>query len=955
MQKKYLCLLMFLILLPLTAQEAAEDFSEEESVEAFVSEEEFTEDEVSEESDEGKMINKVIFRGNRKAKKRDIEAQIMSREGTILDLSIIEQDYLKLMELNLFEDISVTTEPAINPLTGETNQNAINLVYEFQEKPMISRILFKGNKNIGIGFLLGDISTKNGDQVDKGAIVTDMIALENKYKEKGFNHVKVDYEIFQNDELKEKNLVQLIFQIEEGTETYISEIEFQGNNSFTESTLKSKMKTKERRYLGIQKGIFQENVFYEDIEQLMNFYREQGYFKVDILRPEISYFTVKDDKGVEREAIKIVIKVNEGSRYTFGGLDLNGNKIFTTDDLIFITKLREGQVFNYTKYQIDLYMLNLKYRNAGYIETRIEDIPNIDEENKVVSFKINITESKRSYIESVYFRGNEKTKTYVLERYVYTKVGDILDQSNLELSRTYLMNLGYFNNVTYDIQQGSKPGLLKVIYILEERLTADFKFGLQVAMSEWPPDVSLFAEVAENNFLGREIIMSGKVEIALSKQGGQFKIQDPWFLGAPVSLSSTLQFYHNWDQTILRKLTTDDYLNYSGSKSNPSDDDIRDWYDDKASSTTAKNMNYIGANSKGDNWGGMGIHDLDFLFSTSAAYRFANIYSVGATYSIEPIYTFLPSRFGYESVRDPEYLAKINEINSSTYRDLLVNEFSVKSTFGVSFSINTTRRKINPYDGYKFSASAGYTWGHYDYVSLSSRFTYYLKLLQMDFNNWVFNHVLSINMGASFIFPGFRNLGGQLYGKDTKNRGPIIDDDDMLYVDGFFVGRGWGSSIGTTSGYEGKLSNKYGFARFDGSLEYRVPIQEQFIWLAAFIDIVNLVEGPKRRFVYTDSNGNAITSGDSVIYSTSSDDAWRWWDQTENNKWYNKDMSNWYGMENWYGSIGLGVQLAIPQLPLSFYIVKRFQINYQGGFEWCGNVANSPNLDFVLSMTGIYF
>ena len=102
MQKKYLCLLMFLILLPLTAQEAAEDFSEEESVEAFVSEEEFTEDEVSEESDEGKMINKVIFRGNRKAKKRDIEAQIMSREGTILDLSIIEQDYLKLMELNLF-------------------------------------------------------------------------------------------------------------------------------------------------------------------------------------------------------------------------------------------------------------------------------------------------------------------------------------------------------------------------------------------------------------------------------------------------------------------------------------------------------------------------------------------------------------------------------------------------------------------------------------------------------------------------------------------------------------------------------------------------------------------------------------------------------------------------------------------------------------------------------------
>ena len=146
MKKKYLCFLLFLFLLPLAAQEAESDLSTDTTIEDFTSEDEY-EEEVSEESDEGKLINKVIYRGNKKAKKKDIEAQIMSREGTILDLTIIEQDYLKLMELNLFDDIYVTTEPAINPLTGETLNDVINLVYEFQEKPMISRILFKGNKN----------------------------------------------------------------------------------------------------------------------------------------------------------------------------------------------------------------------------------------------------------------------------------------------------------------------------------------------------------------------------------------------------------------------------------------------------------------------------------------------------------------------------------------------------------------------------------------------------------------------------------------------------------------------------------------------------------------------------------------------------------------------------------------------------------------------------------------
>ena len=146
MKKKYLCFLLLLFLLPLTAMAEESDLSSND-VENFSSEEYYEEEEY-EESDEGKMINKVIFKGNKKAKKKDIEAQIMSREGTILDLTIIEQDYLKLMELNLFDDIYVTTEPAINPLTGEKLQDSINLVYEFQEKPMISRIIFKGNKNI---------------------------------------------------------------------------------------------------------------------------------------------------------------------------------------------------------------------------------------------------------------------------------------------------------------------------------------------------------------------------------------------------------------------------------------------------------------------------------------------------------------------------------------------------------------------------------------------------------------------------------------------------------------------------------------------------------------------------------------------------------------------------------------------------------------------------------------
>jgi outer membrane protein assembly factor BamA len=106
--------------------------------------------------------------------------------------------------------------------------------------------------------------------------------------------------------------------------------------------------------------------------------------------------------------------------------------------------------------------------------------------------------------------------------------------------------------------------------------------------------------------------------------------------------------------------------------------------------------------------------------------------------------------------------------------------------------------------------------------------------------------------------------------------------------------------------------------RLDFSLEYRVPIYDKIIWSAFFIDAVNLLNGP------------------------TSDTAWQWWN--------NKDGM---GINNWYFSIGAGVEITFPQLPLSFFVIKRFKLNYFSGIEW--QTTQSTNVDLVLSMVGFYF
>lgn len=884
---------------------------------------------------EGKIIDKIILKGLIKAKKREILSTMMTKEGMPLDLSLLENDYQALMGLDSFEDIDVEAEEAVDEKTGAQKLGMINVVFTFIEKSSIRKILFKGNKSIGYGFLVGDVSIKRGEFENKAKIITDIASIEEKYREKGFNYAKVSYEL----KKQEKNKVDLIFVIDEGTKSFVKEIIFSGNDSYSEFTLKGKMKTKERKFLGLQKGVFLENQFYEDIEGILKYYKDNGYFKAEIEKPEINRNEVEGEEGELNEEITIVINVKEGLKYRFGGMVLDGNKVFSEEDLTYSNKLRVGQVFNYTKFQEDLYNMQKRYNDYGYVETRIDRVPVINDEEQIISFKIIIVESARSYIEAVYFRGNEKTKEYVMDRVVATRVGEIFNFSNLMMSYYNLRNLGFFSNVEWDIQPGSSPGLLKIVYVVEEQSTAELKFGLQITTSSWPPEFTLFGEIGERNFVGRQIAMSGKVDLSIYRQSIRYSLDDPWFLNFPWSLGATVEFAHNWHQKILKNFSTNEKDEYMRSENLTDPDDIdiakiREYYHEEAGANNDEtNNNYLGAEGSGS-WHKMGIHDIGFTISARTGYRFLRYFSVTGDYSFNPSYSYLP----YISFNDSDYGDYINDVADESYRMMLARGWSIKSKISSTFAINTTKRRINPYEGLKFSQNISYTWGHFDSVSLNTRFTYYLKMMDLNFDGWVFNNVLAFNAGMAFLFPGFRNFGGYLDGESTEGAGPILGPSDYLTVDGFFMGRGWGASIGAPN-FVDRFSFKRGYARFDASIEYRVPIHPDIIWLAAFVDMVNLVEGPTANI-----DGKSVSDPDT---------AWMWWNQHDSH--LENDRAAWYSLDKWYGSIGLGVQLTIPQLPLSFYVVKRFKVSGNGGFEWVGSSPEIGNIDFVISIVGMYF
>ena len=223
----------------------------------------------SQETSKNKIIHKIIYKGIKRAKKKDIQPLILSKEGTVLDLLLVEEDYQRLIGSGNFEDVSISTDKAIDEQTKAPIENMVDLTFNFIEKPVIRKIIFRGNKKVSYGMLIDAVTIKVGEFLDITKVNSDINAISEKYKKKGFNYMKINYEVFQDDQMKENGRIDLIFKVDEGVETYVQEILINGNATISEVTLKNKMKTKERKYLGLQKGIFVESDFHQDIEEIL--------------------------------------------------------------------------------------------------------------------------------------------------------------------------------------------------------------------------------------------------------------------------------------------------------------------------------------------------------------------------------------------------------------------------------------------------------------------------------------------------------------------------------------------------------------------------------------------------------------------------------------------------------------------------------------------------------------
>ncbi|MBP5520015.1 MAG: outer membrane protein assembly factor BamA [Treponema sp.] len=477
-----------------------------------------------------KPIARIEFNGLKNVKKSDLQGITSSFVGQPFSADVYNELLDRLYSLDFFDDITPFAK------NDTKDENKVLLVFEVVERPIIASVNFIGNRKIRNSDLRPQVKTKPNDIYIESKILLDERVIRNYYLEKGYTASYITHSI---EETPDGVVVN--FQIQEGNSSIIREINFVGNTIVSSRTLRNKLTLKE---IGFMKdGAYQPSTLEQDKQNIINYYLEKGYADVSVLDVKVDS-TPNEEK--QRDELTITFIIQEGAQYTYAGMDIKGNEVFTTEELLKQQKLKKGAIFNATKFQEDYQAIQKIYADFGYMTNEYYPVPTKNSDRHEISYEITIREHSRSHVENIIIKGNTKTKEYVIKREIPIEAGDTITTDKIYNGLRNLMNLRYFSNVVPNVQQGAEENLVDLIFAVEEQSTNQVMASIQISGQDTgflPGAVSFRWE--NSNLFGEGRTISTGVQISNSVQTVDVSYSQGWIGNLPITFNTSLAYSHS--------------------------------------------------------------------------------------------------------------------------------------------------------------------------------------------------------------------------------------------------------------------------------------------------------------------------------------------------------------------------------------------------------------------------
>jgi outer membrane protein assembly factor BamA len=125
-------------------------------------------------------------------------------------------------------------------------------------------------------------------------------------------------------------------------------------------------------------------------EQVRPVYQRQGYLRAKLGPPEIRLTGNPNQKLPEK--IPVFVPVVAGEIYKWKGVEWTGNSLLSTSTLNGDLALKPGDVADGMAIEAGLERIREEYAHVGYLEAKIDPVPNYDDQAHTVSYRVRVDE-----------------------------------------------------------------------------------------------------------------------------------------------------------------------------------------------------------------------------------------------------------------------------------------------------------------------------------------------------------------------------------------------------------------------------------------------------------------------------------------------------------------------------------------------------------------------------------
>jgi outer membrane protein insertion porin family len=310
-------------------------------------------------------------------------------------------------------------EDDMDRLSDATQRASISIYNQVIGIIQIDSIEVKGNKRIEREAILAMVGSKKGDGLNPDQLNEDLRAL---YKMGFFTDVSIETE----DGAKGK---VVIFNVQE--KPSIAKIVFEGNKKEKDKKLKEEVGIKE--YSILNRGEIQQS-----INRLMEYYRQKGYYTVEI----------KDRiEELPQNEVSLIYEIKEGEKIYIAKIEFVGNSKFDDDDLKdimetsekgFLSLVTKSGLLDKKKLEFDSQKITSFYQNQGYMKAKAGEPEVTYKKDEGLIITIEIVEGPQYRVNEVKIDGDLIRPTDELLKHVNINKAEFF---NREMARNDSMAL----------------------------------------------------------------------------------------------------------------------------------------------------------------------------------------------------------------------------------------------------------------------------------------------------------------------------------------------------------------------------------------------------------------------------------------------------------------------------------------------------------------------------------